>query len=117
MFLEVFCEDEDVIQVNDNLSFIDELPENFIHHPLEGGRRVAETKEHDSGLKQAPVGPEGGFPLISLLDTNMVVSISHIDLREDVGIAETVKKIINSREGIPVFLGYTIQGSVINTEP
>ena len=38
MFLEVLCEDEDVIQVNDHLPFIDELPEDFIHHPLEGRR-------------------------------------------------------------------------------
>ena len=61
---------------------IDELSEDFIHHPLEGRRRVAEAKEHDSGFKQAPVGPESGFPLISFFDPHIVVPPPNVQLGE-----------------------------------
>ena len=78
VLLEVLCEDEDVVQVNNNLSLIDELPEDLVHRPWEGGRRVAEAEEHDGGLKQAPVGSEGGLPLIPFLDPDVVVAPSNI---------------------------------------
>ena len=38
VFLQSFCKDKDIIQVNDDMSFIDFDSENLIHHSLEGGR-------------------------------------------------------------------------------
>ena len=50
---------------------------------LEGGRGVGETKEHDSRFKEALVGNKGGFPLMSILDTDIVVSPLYIEFGED----------------------------------
>ena len=97
MFLEVLSEDEDVIQVNNNLPFIDELPEDLVHRPLEGRRRVAETKERVGGLKQAPVGPEGGLPLVSLLDPRIVVSSPNVRLGEVPGTTQLDHQFLDER--------------------
>src|SRR5258708_7660680 len=63
---------EDVIHVADGLIAIDEGAEDVIHHCLEGGRRVAQSKEHDKGFKQSMVRGEGCLPLISFLQLDIV---------------------------------------------
>src|SRR5258708_17330136 len=46
---------EDVIHVADGLIAIDEGVEDVIHHCLEGGSRVAQSKEHVDGFNQSTV--------------------------------------------------------------
>jgi hypothetical protein len=47
MLFHCFCEDEDVIQVDTDYAFRDEVLEDIVHHGLEGGRAVGEAEEHD----------------------------------------------------------------------
>ena len=117
MLLEVLCEDEDVIQVDDDLPFIDELPEDLVHRPLEGGRRVAETEEHDSGFKQAPVCPEGGLPLISLLDPHVVVPPPNVQLGEVPGTTQLVHQLLDGWQRAPVLDGEAIQLAIVLDRP
>src|SRR5260221_9303192 len=58
---------EDVIHVADGLIAIDEVAEDVIHHCLEGGGQVAQSEEHDEGVKQATVRGVGYLPLIHFL--------------------------------------------------
>ena len=95
------------------LSLYWQLPENLIHHPLEGRRRVAETKEHDSGLKQAPVGPEGGLPLVSFLDPHVVVSPPNVQLGEVPGSTQLVHQLLDERQRVPVFDSEVIQLAIV----
>ena len=77
----LFClaaEYEDVVHVDDHNSFVDELSEDVIHHHLECHRTVGETKEHDKGFKQASVHPKGCLPLVSILDSHIVVPPSDV---------------------------------------
>ena len=74
--------DEDVIHVDDYNSFINEFSEDVIHHRLEHRRAVSETKEHDKRFKQASVHPEGCLPLVSILDSHIVVSPSDLQFGE-----------------------------------
>ena len=46
MFQEGLRVDQDVVKVDAYLSFHDEVLEYIIHHCLEGGRTVGESKEH-----------------------------------------------------------------------
>jgi len=81
----LFClaaKDEDVGHVDDYDSFIDEFSEDVIHHCLECHQAVSETKEHDKGFKQASVHLKGCFPLVSVIDSHIVVSPSDINLGE-----------------------------------
>ena len=50
-FLSVFREDEDVVYVDNDPSFMGFHNEDFIHHVLEGGWRIAKAKEHDQWFK------------------------------------------------------------------
>ena len=45
--IQIFHEDQDVVQVDNDVSLIDKNPQDFIHHPLECGRQIAQIKEHD----------------------------------------------------------------------
>ena len=59
----------------------------MFYETLEGGRGVGETKEHDCRFKEAFVGDKGSFPLVSILDMDIVVSPSYIEFGEDFGIS------------------------------
>jgi hypothetical protein len=48
--------------------------EDLIHHSLEGGWTIGETKVHHEWLEEALVCMESGLPLIALLDTDIIVS-------------------------------------------
>src|SRR6266481_1440286 len=50
--------DEDVVHVADGFIVIDKGAEDVIHHCLEGGQRVAQSKEHDKWLKESLVHGE-----------------------------------------------------------
>ena len=47
MLFHRFREDEDVVQVDTDYTFGNEVLEDIIHHGLEGGRAVGEAEEHD----------------------------------------------------------------------
>ena len=48
-------------------------PLAIIHEPLEYGRGVGKTKEHDSRFEEAFVGDKGGLPLVTIFDVNIVI--------------------------------------------
>jgi len=82
----VWGEDEEVIHINDEPSFSDHVSEGVIHKSLEGGGGVGEAKEHDGRFEEAFVGDEGGFPLMPVFNTDVVVAPPNIELGEDFGI-------------------------------
>ena len=47
MFGDVARSDENVIEINGNFAFRDEIGENGVHKCLERGGRVSETEEHN----------------------------------------------------------------------
>jgi hypothetical protein len=53
-----------------------------IHHSLEGGWTIGETKVHHKQLIQASVCAEISLPLIALSDTDIIVSPAHVELGE-----------------------------------
>ena len=80
-------EDKEVIHVDDKPSFHNHISKWVVHEMLEGGRGVGETKEHDSRFKEAFVGNKDSFPLVSILDIDIVVSPLYIEFGEDFGIS------------------------------
>ena len=78
--------DKEVVHVNDEPSFRDHVPERIGHESLKGGGRIGHAKEHDSGFEESSMSDEGGFPLIALLDSNVVISPSYVKLSEDLGV-------------------------------
>ncbi len=83
MFGKVFGEDENIVKIDRDLSFGDEVTEDIVHHPLEGGGWVGESEEHDSGFEQSSVHVEGSFFLVAFFDLDVVVSPTNVKLREE----------------------------------
>ena len=44
-------EDQDVVQVDHHDTFRYDVPEDVVHHGLEGGRTVSYSKEHYQGFE------------------------------------------------------------------
>ena len=76
------CQNKDIAHVDANYSSIDQIPKELIHHCLKCYHAIAESKEHNEGFKQAPVGTECRFPLVSGFDADIVVSPADIEFAE-----------------------------------
>ena len=75
--------DDDVVNVDRDLSGVNEVSEDVVHYRLECRRQVCQSKEHDCWLEQSSVRSECCFPFVSLFDSYVVVSPSYIELHED----------------------------------
>ena len=93
MILVIVRIDEEVVHVNDKPSFCNHIPERVGHESLKSRGGVGHAEEHDSGLIESSVGNEGGLPLVAILDSDIVISPSHIKLGKDLGIFEFVDEV------------------------
>ena len=59
------------------------------------------------------MGDEGGLPLVTFLDVDIVVPPSDIKLGEDLGIFEFVNEVRDKREGVCVSDGVFIEVSIV----
>jgi len=71
-----------VIHVDGYTPSINEVPEDGVHHGLEGGWQVGESKEHHSGLKEFFIHYEGCFPSILLFNKDFIVSPFNVESSE-----------------------------------
>ena len=85
--------DEEVIHVNDEPSFSNHISKGVRHESLKGGGGVGLAKEHNSGFIKSLVGNESGFPLVTILDSDVVISPSYVKLGEDLGVFEFVNEV------------------------
>jgi len=86
-------EDEEVVHIDNEPTFCDHISKGVVHKSLESGRGVGEAKEHDGWFEEAFMSDEGGFPLMSVFDADVVVAPSDIEFCEDFGVSELVDKI------------------------
>jgi hypothetical protein len=80
MLLDGFHKDEDVVKVNADNTFHNEVLKDVIHHGLEGGGGVSECEKHHQGLKQPTICAKCCLPLIAFLHPNIVVAPLNIKL-------------------------------------
>lgn len=106
-------EDEDVVHVNDDLSGLDHVLEDIVHHALEGCGGVAHSEEHDERFVEAAVGDERGFPLVSVLDSDIREAPADVDFGKVLGSLESVEEFGNEREGITVLDRHVVELSVV----
>jgi hypothetical protein len=67
-------------QIDRDNSLCDEILEDLIYYSLQAGQTIGETKVHHKQLEEASVCVECCIPLITLSDTDIVVSPAHIKL-------------------------------------
>ena len=86
-----FGEDHDVANVDNHDIF--HVGEDFVHHSLERGGGVAESKEHDSGFVGSSVTDEHCFPFVTFLNPYIIVSPSNVYLHEVLRSLELVNEL------------------------
>jgi hypothetical protein len=82
MLLDGLRKDEDVVEVNTDDLFHDEVLEDVVHHSLEGGGRVSESEKHHQGFEEPAVRTKCCLPLITFLHPNIVVTPTYVELCE-----------------------------------
>ena len=113
MFGEGLQVDQDVVKVYTYQALHDEVSENVIHHGLEGGQTVGKAKKHHQRLEQPSVGSEGSLPLVTLLDSDIIVPPANIQLGEILRPSELVYELRDERDWISVLDSHRIQGSIV----
>ena len=63
--------------------FVDERSEDVIHHCLECGGRICKPKEHYCWFEHAEQGFECCLPLVTLLDSDIIISPSDVKFSEN----------------------------------
>ena len=105
--------DEKVIHVDDKPSFSDHVSEGVIHESLEHCGGVTKTKEHDCWFEESFVGNEGCLPLVTILDTDVVISPTNIKLGEVTSIFQLVYEVGDEGEGVGVTGGMFVEVLVV----
>jgi hypothetical protein len=108
-----FGMDGDVVHIYREPSLGHLSPEYRVHHHLKGGWRVGETEEHDCGFEKPLWSKEGSFPLITVFDTDIVVSPPDIELSEQRAATEVIDCLWNERGDIAILLSPLINWSVV----
>ena len=82
MCLSIRGEDEQVVHVNQEPSFGNHVSEGVVHEPLERGWGIHHPEAHYHGLEEPLMDGKCSLPLVSILDSYIVVSPPDIKLGE-----------------------------------
>ncbi|KAG5349506.1 hypothetical protein C0989_003360 [Termitomyces sp. Mn162] len=104
---------EDVIEVHAHYTLYNEVLEDVVHHGLEGGWAVGETKEHNKWLKQSLVGLEGHLPLISLLNVHIVVTPLDVQFSEVLHTLEVVDELRDEGERVAILHHHDVEYLIV----
>ena len=96
----IFSVDADVIHINLQPFFHYHVGEDVVHEGLECGLHVAKFKEHYCQFKESKGGDEGGFPLVFLMDVDVVVVPSDAKFHKEGGIFHVVNELWDEWKGV-----------------
>ena len=109
----VFSVDAEVVHVDFQPFLSQHVGEDVIHECLEHGGSIAESKKHDSGFEESHGGNESGFPLILLLDVNVIISPMNVEFGEQCGLLHIIDEFWDEREWIGISDSVGVQVAVI----
>jgi hypothetical protein len=114
MIFLAFGIDEDIID-KDHDKFVELRHEHGVHEVHEVGWGIRETKGHYQELVKTIMSGERGFRNVTRLNFDLVITITKVNLREDFGSSQLIKKNIDSGKRVFVLDGDCTDRSVIYT--
>ena len=94
-----------------------EVPEDVVHHGLEGGRTVSHFKEYYQGFEQASIGLKGHLLLVSGLNANVVETSIDIQLGEVSGPAKLGHEFRDQWERVLVLDRHKVECLIVLNQP
>jgi hypothetical protein len=116
MLLLIFGIDMDIID-KDHYEFVELHHKHGVHEVHEVGWGICETKGYHQELVKTITSGESSFRNVTRSNFDLVVTRMKIDLGENFGSSQLIKKNIDLGKRIFVLDGYCIERSVINTQP
>src|ERR1700742_796434 len=116
MLLFGFGEDQDVVKI-DNDKDINDIREGVIHEVLELGRRVAQSKRHNTVFKETIFCLECCLPFITWFNPDKVISGLKIQGGKVFSAPEFLNQSLNQWEWVRIFDSVIIQCAIINAHP
>ncbi|KAF8232377.1 hypothetical protein L208DRAFT_1272838, partial [Tricholoma matsutake] len=101
----------DVIEIDADNAFEDEVVEDVVHHGLKGGRAI----KHHRWLKHPPVCLESCFPLIAVFYPDIVIPPSDVQFREPFCPSQFVQQVPYQRQWVGVLDCAIVQIPVVLT--
>ena len=117
MFLEILSEDEDVVHVDNDMSLVNEVLEDGIHHSLERSRGIGESEEHERRFKAALICSEGGFPFVSFFDSKIIITPPKVHFGEVFRTSEFVDEFGDEGKEIVILTGMRVKILIILAWP
>jgi hypothetical protein len=114
---EVRMRDEDVVEVDHDVSRQNEVLEDVVYHHLEGGQGVGKAEVHHQQLKEPPVSMEHSLPFVTFPDPDIVETPLDIEFREELSSLQMVYKIVDQRVWVPILHGHHVKCLVVLDEP
>jgi len=96
MFLESARIDQDVVDIT-NAEDIEVFAKSIIHKSLGSSRNIGEPKGHNEKFEQSVTSPEGGFPFIIFLNSDLVEASSEIESGKVFATTDLVQGFFDSR--------------------
>ncbi|EJF55305.1 hypothetical protein DICSQDRAFT_74684 [Dichomitus squalens LYAD-421 SS1] len=109
----ILGEDQNVVHIDDNPSFVNHVLEKIVHHGLKGGGQVTKPKEHYCGFEESLLALEGCLPLVSVPDPNVVVARAQVHLRENGSSLQLVDQGLHEGDRVDVLHGSFIQITIV----
>lgn len=106
-------EHENVVKVNDKVALINEIGKDGVHKGLKSGRGIAKAEGYDQQFEKAKGAFEGGFPFITLANTDIVISPMDIEFRKIAGTLKFVNKFRNKGQWCSVLDSDDIESTII----
>ena len=82
-----------VVHVNDKPSFPDVVSKVEVHKCLKCQRGTTKSEKHYRWFEQSKRCDEGSLPLITLLDSNVIIPPPYVKLGEERELVEIVNKV------------------------
>ena len=87
-----------------------------IHEVHEISRSIGQPERHHGVFKQSVSSDEGCLQDVCLSHLQLVITGAKVNLGEDTGSTELIKKILNLGQGVLILDGYVIQRTVVHTQ-
>src|ERR1700761_2849704 len=90
--------------------------EDVVHELLEGSGSIGKSHRENEEFEGAIASAKCGFPFFSSSHPDVVVAVPEVDLGEVFSASQAVRKVIDARKRILVFMSDVIQSMVVDAK-